>query len=233
MTAGKNKRVVKGKKTKKTVDSFAKKEWFDCIAPAPFSKRKTDAFTKTPINKTAGTKLSTEALKGRVFEVPAAELMNDKEMGHQLVKLTVADAKHEGKRALCVFGGLRFSTDMLRSLVKKSHTLVTSRINVKSADGFAIRVFTLAVTKRRALQVKKTTYAHKSQVLKINAKTKDIINKTCSSSPINDFVEKVVTGTLGNEIQKACASVYPLQKVHICKIKVLKIPKEVGGAIAH
>ncbi|EFC48648.1 40s ribosomal protein S3a [Naegleria gruberi] len=231
MTAGKNKRVVKGKKTKKITDPFAKKEWFDVFAPHPFNKKKTEPFTKTPINKTAGTKISTEALKGRVFEISAADLLNEEEQQHQLIRLAVGDAKSENKKALTVFNGLRFTVDKLRSLVKKWHTLITTRINVKTADGFQMRVFALGITKRRQLQTHKRTYAYKSQVMRITARMKDAINKKATASPVNEFVEKVVTGQLGKEIEKSCASIFPMKDVCICKIKVTKTPKDLASAL--
>jgi len=157
--------------------------------------------------------------------------MNEEEQQHQLIRLAVGDAKAEGKKALTVFNGLRFTNDKLRSLVKKLHTLITTRINVKTADGFQMRVFALGVTKKRQLQVKKTTYAYKSQVLKINGRMKDVINKKATTSTVNDFVEKVVTGQLGKEIEKSCASIFPMKDVCICKIKVTKTPKDLASAL--
>ena len=75
MAIGKNKRLSKGKKgsKKKVVDSMSRKEWFDFKAPAPFDSK---PFGKTLINKSTGTKICTELIKGRVVEVSLADLKN-------------------------------------------------------------------------------------------------------------------------------------------------------------
>jgi len=50
---------------------MSRKEWFDFKAPTPFDGR---SFGKTCINKTAGTKISTDRIKGRVVNVSLADL---------------------------------------------------------------------------------------------------------------------------------------------------------------
>ena len=75
MAIGKNKRLSKGKKgsKKKVIDCMSRKEWYDFKAPAPFDSK---PFGKTLINKTIGTKISTDLIKGRVVEVSLADLKN-------------------------------------------------------------------------------------------------------------------------------------------------------------
>ena len=57
-----------------------------------------------------------------------------------------------------------FTTDKLRSLVRKWQTLIEAYVDVKTTDGYFLRVFCISFTKKRVGQVKKTAYAQASQV---------------------------------------------------------------------
>jgi len=50
---------------------MARKDWFDLKAPTPFDGQ---SFGKTLINRTAGTKISTDRIKGRVVDVSLADI---------------------------------------------------------------------------------------------------------------------------------------------------------------
>ena len=67
---------ITGKKgiKKKVVDPFTRKDWYDIKAPSVFKVRDVG---KTLVNKTQGTKLASDGLKGRVYEVSLADLQNE------------------------------------------------------------------------------------------------------------------------------------------------------------
>jgi small subunit ribosomal protein S3Ae len=65
MTLGKNKKLGKKGHNKKQVDPLSRKEWYDFRAPVPF---KSKSFGKTLVTRTTGTKIASEAVKGRVVE---------------------------------------------------------------------------------------------------------------------------------------------------------------------
>lgn len=60
--------------------------------------------------------------------------------------------------------GMDFTTDKMRSLVRKWQTLIEAYVDVKTTDGFTLRVFCIGFTKKRQGQVKRTCYAQASQV---------------------------------------------------------------------
>jgi len=57
-----------------------------------------------------------------------------------------------------------FTTDKLRSLVRKWQTLIEAHCDVQTTDGYRMRLFCIAFTKKRQNQIKKTCYAQSSQI---------------------------------------------------------------------
>ena len=70
-------------------------------------------------------------------------------------------------KALYMFQGMDFTTDKLRSLVRKWQTLIEAHVDVKTTDNYTLRMFCIAFTKRRANQVKRTCYAQSSQIRQV------------------------------------------------------------------
>ena len=59
---------------KKIIDPFTRKDWYDIKAPSVFKVRDVG---KTLVNRTQGTKLASDGLKGRVYEVSLADLQKE------------------------------------------------------------------------------------------------------------------------------------------------------------
>lgn len=62
---------------------------------------------------------------------------------------------------------MSFTTDKLRSLVKKWQTLIEAHVDVKTTDNYMLRLFCIGFTKRRPNQVKRTCYAQASQIRQV------------------------------------------------------------------
>lgn len=60
-----------------------------------------------------------------------------------------------------------FTTDKLRSLVRKWQTLIEAYVDVKTTDNYTLRMFCIGFTKRRPNQVKRTCYAQSSQIRQV------------------------------------------------------------------
>ena len=74
-----------------------------------------------------------------------------------------------------------FTTDKLRSMVKKWQSLIECYVDVKTTDGYVLRLFCIAFTKRRNGQVKKTCYAMSSQIRQIRKKMTEIMTREAVS----------------------------------------------------
>nr|CBX25071.1 40S ribosomal protein S3a [Polytomella sp. Pringsheim 198.80] len=222
MAVGKNKRISKGKKggKKKATDAFAKKDWYDLKAPGFFSVRNVG---KTLVTRTQGTKIASEGLKGRVFEVSLADLQKNEEDAFKKIRLRVEDV--QGRNCLTNFYGMDFTTDKLRFLIRKWQSLIEAHVDVKTTDGYSLRMFCIAFTKKRQGQIKRTCYAQTGQIRSIRKKMVEIMAREASSCEVKELVAKLIPEAIGKDIEKACQGIFPITNVFVRKVKVLKTPK--------
>jgi len=228
MAVGKNKKLGKKKRTgRRIVDPFSKKEWYDVKAPSMFTNRQVG---KTFATKSAGNKLARDNLLGRVFTVSLGDLKKDSE-DDAFRKFRLQVEEVAGKQCLTNFYGMDLSTDKLRSLVRKWHTLIEAHVDIKTTDGYTLRLFCIGFTKRRLNQGRKTSYAQSAQVRAIRKKMVEIITKEASVCDLQELVVKLIPEVIGKEIEKATQGIYPLQNVLIRKVKTLRKPKTDVGKL--
>jgi len=228
MAVGKTKKSSKGPATggkkgtkKKVVDHFTRKEWYDIKAPAVFGPKQ--QVGKTFVNRTAGTKIASDSLKGRIFEVNLADLTNDEDKAYRKIKLRSEDVI--GKNILTNFYGMDLTTEKYRSLVRKWQSLIETTVDVKTTDGYYLRLFAIAFTARRPNQIKKTTYAQTSQKRAIRKKMVDVMTREASTASLNELVAKFIPESISNQIVKETQMIFPLTNVFVRRVKVLKTPK--------
>jgi len=160
---------------------------------------------------------------GRVFEASLGDLKPDGEDdAFRKFRLKVEDV--QGTNLLTQFYGMDMTTDKLRSLVRKWHSLIETHVDVKTTDGYTLRLFVIGFTKRRPNQNRKTSYAQTSQVRAIRKKFVHIVQRE-SQCDLNELVAKFIPEIIGKEIEKATQGIYPLQNVFIRKVKTLRAPK--------
>jgi small subunit ribosomal protein S3Ae len=115
--------------------------------------------------------------------------------------------------------------DTLCSLIRKWHTLIETQVDVKTPDGYIVRLFAIAFTEKRKKQVKKTCYAQTSQIKAIRAKITELLLAKGSANEFKELVKVLITDTIGDEIKKATSTIFPLQNARIRKVKVIKRPR--------
>jgi hypothetical protein len=90
-----------------------------------------------------------------------------------------------------------FTTDKLRSMVRKWQTLIEAHVDIKTTDGYGLRLFCIGFTKKRQGQVKKTCYAQSSQIRNIRRKMVEIMQRESTSVDLKDLVGKFIPEAIG------------------------------------
>merc|ERR1712194_115597 len=223
MAIGKNKKLGKGKKggKRKQQDPFTRKNWYDVKAPAYLSKARRAA--RTCVTKTTGQKLEGDSLKGRICEFNLPDLVDKNEDQHKKIKLEIQDIT--GRSCLSDFHGMSMTRDKMNHLVRKRHTLVDLAVDCKTADGYVLRISVIGFTKEAKDQVKLFSYAQTAQIKKIRRKIATVLSEGVAKGGLKDLVMQLISDKLESDIKTAVNSIFPLDPVHITKVKMVKKPK--------
>lgn len=226
MAVGKNKRLSKGGKKgtkKKPTDTMTKKEWYDIVAPSNYPHKR--HICKTLTTKTIGNKLASDNLKGRVFEVCLGDLLEDDsaDVASKKIKLRVEDI--QGRNCITNFYGMSITRDKLSSMVRKWCTIIEGITEVKTSDGYVLRVFAMAFSNRQANQKKKNCYVQSHKVRRIRQKMFDIIQTQISKVTLQEAMKKLQLDVVTSAITKAAGGLFPIRDTTIRKVKIVKSPK--------
>jgi len=125
-----------------------------------------------------------------VFEISLADLQRDaQEQSWRKVRVQAEEVK--GFDVYTNFYGLDITRDKLCTLVKKWHTTIEAYVQAKTADGYLLRMFCIAFTRRHKRQVKATCYAKQSQQKLIRQKMMEIMVNECQKSSLKDLFKKL------------------------------------------
>jgi len=178
---------------------------------------------KTIITKTQGQKIASDELKGRIVELSLADLTKNEELSYRKVKLCIEDV--QGYNCLLNFHGMDMTRDKICSLIKKRQSIVEASVDVRTTDGYTVRLFCIAFTKAQEGQLKNTCYATSAQTRGIRAKMVQYMTELGAKGDLKALVHTLVTADCGKDIEKASSRIFPIKDCHIRKVKVLKKPK--------
>lgn len=204
------------------MDPFLKKEWYTLQAPSMFAEKE---FGKTIITKTAGTKIASDGLKGRVVEVSLADLQKNEEYAFRKIKLCIEDV--QGYNCLTNFHGMDMTRDKICSLIQKRQSIIEAYTDCRTSDGYIVRLFCIAFTRKSTEnnQQKVTCYANSSQIRAIRAKMVEKMSEVGGKGDLKSLVKTLITANTGKDIEDAAKKIFPVQNCFIRKVKVLKKPK--------
>lgn len=226
MTFGKNKGLSKkgGKGQKKNErHAFSKKEWFKLISAPAFGNPKPIGWV--PCNTTIGKKRAEENVMGRVCEAVQADVSQNEKSNFHWRKVKMEVEKVEGGCLYTSFNGMSVTREKIMSSIKKRQTLIDVCADVKTLDGFIIRVFCLLATNRVKGQKKLNSYAKTSEVKKIRkALTKTLLERAAKED-VNKFASTILADELSSKLEHQANKIYPIRLCLITKVKVLKKSK--------
>jgi len=126
-----------------------------------------------------------------VFEFSLADLNGgDEAQAFRKIKLVAEDV--QGYDVVTHFGGLDMTRDKLCSLIRKWQTLIEAHVDVRTTDGYVLRIFAIAFTKKQTNQaVKSTCYAQAGQVRNIRKKMFEILTEEATKCDLKELVQKL------------------------------------------
>lgn len=191
------------KRVQRKLDKWKSKEWYTIEAPKFIGSNQIGVSpTDDP-----------EKLLGRVVETTVGELTNDFSKHNIKLKLEIDNVT--GDVANTRFIGHEITTDYLRSIVKRQTSRIDTNLNVKTKDGYKMRVKPICFTVKRA---------RTSQIKALRDVMNETVAKRASELDFEQFVEEAIVGKLSANIYRKAKSIYPLRRVEIRKTEVQAIP---------
>jgi len=181
-------------------DRWRSKAWYTVLAPPYFGNVELGAI---PADEP-------EKLVGRVIDSTLYDVTND--FAHQYLKMHFQIIEVDGKTAKTIFKGHEYSRDYLRSLVRRRTTKVDGIFEVKTKDGYKLRVAVAAFTLVRI---------RTSQEREIRAIMEKIIKEKASALTLDQFAQEMVLGKIASDIYNEAKKIAPLRHVGVRKSKLL------------
>lgn len=198
------------------------KNWYEIKAPA-FLDADARRAGRTCVTKTTGRKIETDSLRGRVGEFNLSDLIKKSEDNFKKFKLEVLDIS--GRSCLTDFYGLSLTREKIAAMIKKRRSLIEVKTDIRTSDGYTVRIFVVCFTKDLPQQVKVFSYAQAAQIKKIRKKVQDQLTESVSKQTLKDLVTLLTGDKLELDIEHATQSIYPCKPVNIWKVKIVKKPK--------
>ncbi|RLI74916.1 30S ribosomal protein S3ae [Archaeoglobales archaeon] len=189
-------------------DKWTMKKWFTLIAPEYFGMAE---IGETPADDES-------KVIGRTVEITLAELTNDYSNQNPYKKLIFKVYRVAGDNAYTKFHRFELTREYLNSLTRRRTSKIEDVIDITTTDGYTLRVKPVTFTVKRC----KT-----SQKRGIRAIMREIVTNYGNSEKFVQFLQECVLGKIPSEIYKNAKKIYPLRRVEIRKIEVLKEPKPI------
>lgn len=220
MAKGKNQKLSKRGNANKKMEKhpFIKKKWYKLLSPPSIGNSVMIGWT--PVTKTIGTKLAKDGLMNRVCEVSYSDIKENTQFPWKKIKMQVEEVK--SGNCYSSFYGVDMVREKLYYFLRKKMSLIDIYCDVKTMDGYILRMLVTTFTARKSGQVKSNTYAKTSQIKAIRKIFTKILTKAAQNSNISEYTANVLNNTTAEKLQTKGSLIFPLGHVLIRKVKVLK-----------
>jgi small subunit ribosomal protein S3Ae len=191
------------KTSKKVRDKWRAKEWYSVYTPGYFGEQNV---ANIPCE-------DSKKLIGRVVETTLYDITND--FSHQSTKLYFLVTSITDKRADTILKSHEYSTDYLRSLVRRGSTRMDGIFAANTTDHYLTRVYIVAFSHGRI----KGSQEH--AVRQVMGK---IVAEKASKLTYSQLCHEMVLGKMGSDVYNEAKKVCPLRHVGVRKSKLLSMP---------
>lgn len=184
-------------------DKWRMKEWYSVFTPPYFGELNVaDIPCEDPAK-----------LVGRVVKATLYDITGD--FTHQSTKLYFIIANVNDKRANTILKGYEYSADFLRSLVRRGSSRVDGIFDVKTTDGYGVRMSIVAFAHG---QVKG------SQGRALRGVMKRIVEEKVKGLAYDQLCHEMSLGKLGSDVYNEAKKIAPLRHVGVRKSKLTSMP---------
>lgn len=221
MAKGKNKKLGrKGKNRKADKHAFLKKEWHKLISPTDLKGTKMVGWTC--VNKTQGTKISTDYLKGRVGEITVTDIRNNGVRNDLSRKIKIFIEEVKDGSCYTSFYGYDTSRETVNHMIQKRKSLIDIYTDVRTSDGFIFRIFLTSVSQRGRGQLRINSYCKSSTIRLLRKKTVQWLQNTVKTMTAENLANSVVDQELEKNLRGVMKKVYPNLYTIVRKVKLIR-----------
>jgi len=195
--------VLVSKATKKVRDKWRSKEWYSVYTPPYFGEQNVAVIPSEDPKK----------LIGRVVETTLYDITGD--FSHQSTKLYFLVVSVTGDRCDTILKSHEYSTDYLRSLVRRGSTRIDGLFTASTLDKYLTRVYVISFSHGRI---------QGSQEHAVRQVMGKIVAEKASKLTYSQLSHEMVLGKVGSDVYNEAKKVCPLRHVGVRKSKLLSMP---------
>lgn len=191
------------KATKKVRDKWRSKDWYSVYTPSYFGEQNVAVIPSEDPKK----------LIGRVVETTLYDITGD--FSHQSTKLYFLIVSVSGERCETILKSHEYSTDYLRSLVRRGSTRIDGLFAANTLDKYLTRVYVISFSHGRI---------QGSQEHAVRQVMGKIVAEKASKLTYSQLSHEMVLGKMGSDVYNEAKKVCPLRHVGVRKSKLLSMP---------